>query len=358
MATAMSILSGGQKTFEASANTFLQLRSVRKHQTDLNLKAKKASNMLRILAGSSKSIEVARMAVLVQSGGHFDKVIGMIDMMITDLRAEEAEDIAHRDLCENNQNANSNELADLEHEIEKTKEALGRMENTKGELESEISQLEDDIAATKKAQADLLEFRNKEVKEFRQALKDDTDAIELMNQAIASLTKFYKDNNLPLALAQAPEYAKDPDKAPAVFEGDYGGRKSESTGILAILGMLVEDAQKEIAEGRDDDADAQAKYEKQNGALQETLDAQDETKATVEKEKADLEQKMSAFEKYKKGKTDDQSAEGDTQKAIGTDCAWVKEHFDSRREKRQTEVQGLVDAKAFLAGGGDGIEPL
>merc|ERR1719174_1999616 len=160
---------------------------------------------------------------------------------------------------------------------------------------------------------------------------------------------------MPLALSQkAPEYAKNPDKAPETWSGaDYGGRKSESTGILAILAMLVEDAQKEIAEGRSDDADAQAKYLKQNGALQATLDAQEETKANTEQEKADLEDKMQAFEKYKNGKSDDKDAEGDTQKAIGTECAWVKTHFESRRQKRKDEIQGLVDAKAFLSGSSD-----
>merc|ERR1719484_12754 len=97
----------------------------------------------------------------------------MIDMMIGDLRKEEADDIAHRDLCENQQNANSNEMGDLAHDIAKTKESLKRMGNTKKELEGEISKLEEDIKSTKKDQEDLLAFRNKEVKEFRQALKDD-----------------------------------------------------------------------------------------------------------------------------------------------------------------------------------------
>ena len=52
-----------------------------------------------------------------------------------------------------------------------------------------------------------------------------------------------------------------------------GGRPSPETsgdigGILAILSMLVEDTEKELAEGRSDNADAQDKYLKQNGALQ------------------------------------------------------------------------------------------
>merc|ERR1719371_62730 len=71
---------------------------------------------------------------------------------------------------------------------------------------------------------------------------------------------------------KAPEYAEDPDKAPETsWSGsDYGGRKSETGGILAILDMLAEDLEKEIADGRKDDAEAQEEYMKQNGALQKT----------------------------------------------------------------------------------------
>merc|ERR1719254_256202 len=100
---------------------------------------------------------------------------------------------------------------------------------------------------------------------------------------------------------KAPEYKEDVDKAPeTTWSGaDYSGRKSETGGILAILEMLVEDMQKEIKEGRADDADAQEKYLKQNGALQEALDAQEESKAAAETKKADLEEKMNQYEKYK-----------------------------------------------------------
>merc|ERR1719183_2322974 len=194
-----------------------------------------------------KSRSLAKIAVEVNSGGHFDKVIVMIDEMISLLRKEEQEDIAHRDRCENAQNANGNELDDLKSSIAKTKASLKRMGNTKGELEDEIGQLEKEIAATKKDQKDLLDFRNKESEEFVQALKDDADAVALLKKAIVALSEFYKRNKIPLpALVQkAPEYAKDADKAPETsWSGsDYGGRKSESGGIIAILEMLAEDTE-------------------------------------------------------------------------------------------------------------------
>merc|ERR1719324_1921043 len=287
----------------------------------------------------------------------------MIDEMISLLRKEEQEDIEHRDRCENSQNANGNELDDLAHDIKKTEASLKRMGNTKSELEDEIGALEKEIAATKKDQKELLDFRNKEEADFRQALKDDTDAVALLKKAIVALSEFYKRNKIPLpelVQKKAPEYEQDADKAPETsWSGSgYGGRKSESGGIIAILEMLVEDTEKEIKEGRADDADTQEKYLKQNGALQETLDSQEETKANTETELGDLEEKISNYEKFKNEKTADKDAEEDTKKSLDTDCKWVKTHFDSRREKRKVEIQGLVDAKGFLAGVAAGNDPL
>merc|ERR1719399_2011234 len=284
----------------------------------------------------------------------------MIDGMIALLRKEEQSDIEHRDRCQNSQNANKNEIADLNHEIDKTEASLERMENQKKDLEEEISQLETDINATKGDMAELLDMRNKEVAEFRQALKDDSDAVTLLKEAIVALSEYYKRNKIPIPalVQQSPEYTEDIDKAPETTFSGKDSRKSETGGILAILEMLVEDCEKEMKEGRSDDADAQEKYLKQNGALQETLDSQEKTKANTETELADLEEKMTNYEKFKNEKNADKDAEEDESKSLGTDCKWVKTHFESRRQKRKTEIEGLVEAKGFLAGVAAGEDPL
>merc|ERR1719359_1356248 len=100
-------------------------------------------------------------------------------------------------------------MADLEHQIKKAGEMIKRLTNTKKELDAEIGSIEDDISGTEKSQSDLLNFRNKEAADFAQSVKDDTDAVALIRQAIGALSKFYEKNKIPLELAQkAPEYAK------------------------------------------------------------------------------------------------------------------------------------------------------
>jgi len=43
----------------------------------------------------------------------------------------------------------------------------------------------------------------------------------------------------------------------------------------------------------------------------------------------------------------------DLEKTIGTDCSWVDTHFEARRSARKSEIDGLVEAKNYLAGSED-----
>jgi len=364
MAQAITILGSNEskKTFESATTTFLQLKSVSKHSA-VSTERMEAYGKLKDLATKFQSIRLARVAVAVKNAGHFDKVISMIDTMIGMLRQEEREDIMHKDRCENKQNANGNAMDDLNADITKTKEALNRMGNTKDDLDAKMKEVEGEIKGTEEALDDLLKMRNKEEKEFKQALKDDADAVGLLSEAITALTKFYKDNKISLVQSKkAPEYADDPDKAPETSfdDGKYGGRKSESGGVVAILEMLKEDLQKEMTTGKADEAAAQESYLRDRGALKDTHEAQKKNKADIEETLAELEAKVTDHEAYQEQKEGDLKSEGKVEKSLAADCAWVANTFEKRREKRKLETDGLVEAKNFLAGvdSGEAVLPV
>merc|ERR1719313_2813389 len=118
IAKAIEILSSpdAQSTFDSSASTFIQTQSVTRTDLDSNLEThavsqqyrRRAYNQLKELATRYQNTNMAELAVAVKSGGHFDKILKMIDEMIASLRKEEAEDIAHRDRCQNAQGKNGN----------------------------------------------------------------------------------------------------------------------------------------------------------------------------------------------------------------------------------------------------------
>jgi len=310
---------------------------------------------LKALAAKYKGMQMVEIAVAVKNGGHFDKIMGMIDSMIATLRKEEAEDIAHRDRCENSQGKNGNDMADLDHDIEKAGAAIDRMGDKEVELKSTIKMLDEEIVQSKQSLDELLSMRNEEQNAFKQALKDDTDAVNVISKAIVALSEYYKNNKIPLDLVQKredPKYTVDEDKAPdATFAGS-GSRKAESGGIVAILEMVKEDTENEMKVSREEDAEAEADYEKQRGALQESLDAQTASKVATEQELAALQEDIADTEELKDAKASDLAEEQSLEASLDKDCAWVKSHFASRRDKRKAEIDGLVEAKNSLAGVG------
>merc|ERR1712113_693951 len=101
----------------------------------------------------------------------------------------------------------------LNHEIDRSDKEIKRLEGISKELQTKIDATDADIKATIKDMETLLQMRNDQHAVFVQALKDDADAIELLEMAIVALTKFYKKNKIPLALL-GKNYTVDQDKAP------------------------------------------------------------------------------------------------------------------------------------------------
>jgi len=339
-----------RSTFQSSSTTFLQMKS----KSVSHAYRVKAYSTLKALASKYKGLAMVEVAVAVKNGGHFDKIMGMIDEMIAALRKEEAEDIAHRDRCQGSQGKNGNDMADLDHDIEKAGDELERMGDKETELKATIKSLEEEITTSKTSLQELLSMRNNENEAFKQALKDDTDAVNVISQAIVAISEYYKNNKIPMGFVQKedPKYSVDEDKAP---EADFSGgnkRGQETGGIIAILEMVKEDTENEIKTSREEDAEAEADYEKSRSALQETLDAQTASKIANEQELAELQEDIADTEELKDSKASDLAEEQSLEASLAKDCAWVETHFDSRRDKRKAEIDGLVEAKNSLAGVG------
>jgi hypothetical protein len=240
-------------------------------------------------------------------------VIRDIDVMVENLRAEEKADIEHRDWCESERKSAEFKNENLQYDQEQLTQKIERAEGQKAELEEEIQKTNTEKNETLALMEDAKMTRIAENSAFQQALKDDADAVMLIGKAIQTLSRVYgfvqkRADGAGHKKAGQPEY--DEDSAPETFSGDYGGRKSEGTGILSILSMIKEDIQKEMKVIAD-------------------LGAVHENKAASE------------------------SATNDFLADLGPNCDWVDKHFDSRAEKRKAEIEGLQKAKSVLAGAGE-----
>jgi chromosome segregation ATPase len=310
------------------------------------------------LSGSKNSLSLALIASRVATTGHFDAVLQDIDKMIVALREEEKADIEHKDWCETeNHNANAKNEA-LEYDMEELKAKVGRLESKKGELEAKIAKTETEMGDLEQSMKDALDNRNTENAAFKQALQDDTDAVALIQKAIESLSKFYSNNGLALVekkkhhhKKEEPEYAANPDTAPETFsDGGYGGRSSENTGIVAIMGMIKEDLEKEMAKAQADEASSLAAYQKLYDESAASMQALEDKKTTLTSDVATTDRTIADTQGTHGEKSDQKDATDDMIDGLKSSCDWIMRTFESRRTARKAEIKGLQDAKSALAG--------
>merc|ERR1719401_1094422 len=130
--------------------------------------------------------------------------------------------------------------------------------------------------------ANATDSRNADNRAFKAAVKADTDSVMLVTKAIEALSKFYslrqdhvKHTKDTIADRKQPEYTTSEDTPPETFEGTYGGRRSENTGIVGILSMIKEDLQKDIAKAHEEEAESVAEFREMVAESRETIAALD-----------------------------------------------------------------------------------
>lgn len=374
---AIDILSSNEATFRSSSETFIQTSMVKKKDAkphNLN----QAYDKISALAEKHKSIRFAALAVKIKAAGHFDSVIRMVDNMIATVRAEDEDDIQAKERCKAEYGALFSENGDLDHSKTKNANLIKRLEDEHAELQKKLEKTDEEIKAVEQEMSDALEERQEQMKDFKKALQDDKDAAASIGQAIEALSAFYENNKLPqIGLTQQePNYTVDPDKAPEGFTKDqsYKGRKSESTGIVAILGMLKEDVENEIKQSIASEAEAQKDFQETKDAALANLKALKATKVNLGLSQAKNTQKQATADSDKNNLQNLTNSNGGSFGAHCIECAWIysssspekselsqegrcsslavseKSSFDARKEKRKSELQGLQDARSSLAG--------
>jgi len=346
---AIRTLEGGATTFEGSSTTFVQFNMQ-------NVKKEKALATIKAMATKSHSLRLASLAARVKTEGHFDAVIAEVDKMITNLRQEEADDVAHRDRCEKQDNALAAGLDSLNHSKKNSEAHSERLESKSASLQVEMDKTATEIEETQAAMAAALADRNEEHDAYIKARKLDEEAVALLSKALVQLGAFYANNSKEApptgAFIQDPSYSEDQDAPPPAPAADYGGRKSESSGVLAILEMIKEDVRKEMVEHKKAEETAVAEFGELRSANTKTERALKNKHISLSQQKAATDQKNANVEANIEAAGASISAANGEKDALIPDCDWIRTSFDARKEKRHVEIEGLQTAKASLLGAG------
>merc|ERR1712060_2288 len=254
-------------------------------------------------------------------------------------------------------------------------------------LTDEIAALNAAIKALDKSVAEATEQRKQEHQDYKDLMASDSAAKELLGFAKNRLNKFYnpklykappkvelsKEDRIfvseggtppPQAAAGgiagtgitvlAEVHAHDQQTVapppPPEAPGAYKKKSGENSGVLAMIDLLVQDLNKEMAESTTAEKDAQADYEQlmKDSAEKRTADSallseKTATKASMEGDLQDHKDNHASLSKQL-GATLQYIA------SLHAECDWLLKFFEIRKEARASEIDALGKAKAVLRG--------
>merc|ERR1712194_252394 len=260
--------------------------------------------------------------------------------------------------------------------IEESKEGIATFSDEINALKTSISKLDKQVA-------DATEQRKAESVEFKDLMKSNTAAKEVILFAKNRLNKFYNpalykappkrepsegdqiyENNGGDIPTEAPggisntgitalvqlSLRRDAPAPPPATAAAYTKKGGESGGVVAMMDLLVKDLDQEMTIGETEEKNAQAEYE------QTIADAADkrrqDSKSLTDREsaKADAE---GALEKSTAEKKDTSRSLMGTERFIAdlhAECDWLVKYHQVRKDARADEIDSLGKARAVLNG--------
>mmetsp|Transcript_18419 Transcript_18419/g.43290 ORF Transcript_18419/g.43290 Transcript_18419/m.43290 type:complete len:725 (+) Transcript_18419:56-2230(+) len=315
----------------------------------------------------------------------FEKVIKMVDEMVANLKREQTDDDNKKDYCNKKFDSSDDKKKALEVSLADSETAIEEMEGEKAQLVEEIAELEATIKALDKSVAEATDIRKSERADHQELMTDDTNAKELLLWAKNRLNKFYNpklykappkrtlteaetitesfggevpteapggiaDTGIGAAFVQVSAHGDAAPPPPPETFGPYVKKTDEKQGVAAMIDLLIKDLDKEMAESKVEEEEAQKEYEAMmaEAAKKRAEDA----KSVSDKSgaKASLEEALEAEQDKKTSTSKDLAATLEFIKSLHAECDWLVKYYDARKSARSGEIESLIQAKDVLNG--------
>jgi len=282
-------------------------------------------------------------------------VIALIDEVIAELDSEESTDITNKEQCEKERMENTQQAKVVSKEIDTNVETMDRLTSQIEAANKTVKEIMAEIEDLEMTKQEAGAQREKETAEYTSAKADDTAAVGLIENAMGVLESFYEQNGLKfmqVRRVQQPfvEAGEAPTPPPSTWDSEYGGAKGESTGIIAIMTLIKEDIEKDMAKATKQEEEAQSAYEKLVADIDGAIGAKEQTKADLEGSIAADEESRSSENSTKATNEGELKSVMDYLKEIAPGCDFIAMNFKMRLTNRQLEKDGLLKAKAILQG--------
>jgi chromosome segregation ATPase len=384
-----------KKTLPAPGSALIQEAN---SQTSMR---KQAMALLQQASRSSRQGHVKLDLIMLSLSGKkvsFAKVIKMIDDMIAMLGEEQLDDEHKKEYCELQFDESDDKKKALEFKMETTQTNIEKTEAGIAQATEDIATLIKQIQELDKMVAEATVQRKDENAEFKDLMAADSAAKELLKIAKNRLNKFYnpslyteklnpkyqnvtelsREDQIVVGLgnpddivtttqpggiantgvtvfAQVTMHRQSggadvaPPPPPETWDA-YTKKGEESTGVIAMIDLLIKDLDLEMTEAETTEKESQKEYE---ALMAESAKKRaDDSQSLADKEslKADLEVELEKLKGVKLSTFKELQATMQYISSLHAECDWLLQFYTVRVEARAGEVKSLQQAKAVLSG--------
>merc|ERR1719159_732814 len=328
---------------------FLQMRLRIRHMSKEQQLRSRVANLLRNAYRKNPSDPRLAMVATSVELDAFTKVKKAIDDMVAELKAQQADEVKHKDWCREEIDRNERETDHKYRDKDDLETKIADLTETIKGLTTDIETLKADIATMKTEMTRASEDREAENADFQQAVMDQRITQQILEKAIQRMSQVYAFlQRAGPAHFQSSGTDTDPGSGPARFakkEKHGGGSK-----VIAMLTECMNDSKATENENIVAEQDAQVAYESfmtdSNDSIAQKMEEivnKSEKLAKAQEEKVQAESDHKATVAAIVTLSDES---GDLHKS----CDFILKNFDLRQKARTAEIDALNQAKAILSG--------
>jgi len=356
-----------KKTLPAPSASLVQMRETSVQVRDGAIAA------IQQVASSSQDrarLDFILLALRGKTAG-FEKVIKMIEDMVSTLKTEQTDDANKKEYCAAQLDSVEDNAKKLALTISDTETAITSAEEGISKVTEEIAALEAGIKDLDKQVAEATVQRKEENEDSKSLVQSNAAAKELLLFAKNRLNKFYNPKlyNPPakvelstaggierdfasaavLAQVSAHRQRQHVEPPPATWDA-YAKKSEENTGVISMIDLLVADLDKEVTEAEVEEKNSQQAYDQTVADAKEKRTSDSKSLTNKGASKADMEADLETAKDTLKSTKVAAMATAKYTGNLHAECDWLLQYFDVRKEARAGEVDALLKAKAVLSG--------
>jgi len=337
-----------KKTLASASASFVQMRSRSvwaQERAYTVLKSARGSDQIR-----GDHLDLIMLALRGKKVG-FEKVVKMIDSMVDSLKAEQTEDENKKVYCATQLDSSDDKRKSTERDIQDLDTVIADTNEKLGTINSEIKAIVSGITELDKSVAEANEQRKEEHEAYLELISSNAAATNLLGFAKNRLQEFYNPKlHVPAkAFVQVSAHVHESAHQAPEAVGPYT-KSQESSGVIAMIDLLIKELDKETTEAETREKDAQSDFE---GSLRDSTQkrAADAQALNGKKSaKADMEVFLDNSKTGRASSVNEIVAITKIIAGLHGECDWLLKYFDTRKEARSSEIEALGKAKAVLSG--------